>query len=132
MLQDSGSSNYSQARYDGILNRVHNVPTDVKSWLELVDVARESKDGNQVSKTYEALIKAFPNTVCFLRLVTSCFHTQPSASRQWRSHTLDGCLTLRLQPGINSWRACSEGFSRILHLWNCGSFTLHMLGTFYL
>lgn len=38
-------------------------PSDVDSWLKLVDLAEESGDEDRISETYEALLEAFPNTV---------------------------------------------------------------------
>lgn len=65
MSQDPHTSN-SQAtenEYDAILSHARRTPTDVDSWLKLVDIAEESKDFDKVSGAYEALLEAFPNTV---------------------------------------------------------------------
>lgn len=65
MLHDPRSSNSqsTEARYNEIFNHVQQAPTDVNSWLELVDVAKESKDGDKISRTYKGLLEVFPNTV---------------------------------------------------------------------
>ena len=38
--------------------------TDVDAWLKLVDVAEEGGNFEQINETYEALLQAYPNTVC--------------------------------------------------------------------
>ena len=65
MSQDPHSSNSqtTESEYDTLLKHVRQTPTDVDSWLKLVDIAEESKDFDKVSGAYEALLETYPNTV---------------------------------------------------------------------
>ena len=44
--------------------RVREKPSDVDSWLRLVDTAEDGGNFEQINETYEALLEAYPNTVC--------------------------------------------------------------------
>ena len=53
-----------QSEWDMLRSQVREKPTDVDVWLKLVDVAEEGGNFEQINETYEALLEAYPNTVC--------------------------------------------------------------------
>ena len=54
----------AHSEWDVLRAQVKEKPTDVDAWLKLVDVAEESGNFDRVNETYEALLEAYPNTVC--------------------------------------------------------------------
>lgn len=44
--------------------RLRDSPYDPEGWLKLVELAESSGEIDQIKETYEALLEAYPNTVC--------------------------------------------------------------------
>ena len=52
------------SEWDRLRTLTREKPSDVDSWLKLVDVAEEGGNFEQINQTYEAVLEAYPNTVC--------------------------------------------------------------------
>lgn len=52
------------SEWDVLRARVREKPTDVDAWLRLVDTAEDGGNFERINETYEALLEAYPNTVC--------------------------------------------------------------------
>lgn len=52
------------SEWDALRAQVREKPTDVDAWLRLVDTAEDDGNFERINETYEALLEAYPNTVC--------------------------------------------------------------------
>jgi len=43
--------------------KLHDHPQDPEGWNQLVDIAENNGDPEQIKQTYEALLETYPNTV---------------------------------------------------------------------
>ena len=109
----------SASEWDVLRARVREKPSDVDAWLKLVDTAEDGGNFEQINETYEALLEAYPNTVCYslmdvLARVTYSYVclSLPCLvfSRPRRLHTSTTSWSRRTRQGIRMPRACSRGF----------------------
>lgn len=57
-------ANPTLSEWESLRVQVREKPSDVDAWLKLVDTAEESGNFERINDTYEALLDAYPNTVC--------------------------------------------------------------------
>lgn len=60
-----------QSEWDQLRAQLREKPYDADAWLRLVDLAEDSQDIEKIKATYDALLEAYPNTVCRSLVCTS-------------------------------------------------------------
>ena len=63
-LNTSNSLEPPRSDWEALRAQVREKPTDVDAWMKLVDLSEEGGNFDQINETYEALLEAYPNTVC--------------------------------------------------------------------
>ena len=57
------------SEYDALFSRLKEKPHDPEGWRRLVDNAESSGEIDKIRAAYDALLKQYPNTVCFWSLI---------------------------------------------------------------
>ena len=124
------------SEYDSLTVQLHQNPHQPETWRRLVNVAEATGDISKISAAYDALLKQYPNTVCW----RSCPHFRFSFLF---GPSLDTwCLRLPLKFNISTtiWtlsprltrpKIYSKNSWELRRVWNFGNFIWLMWGTFW-
>lgn len=63
------ASSAVMSEYDALFARLKEKPHDPEGWRRLVDHAESSGEIDKIRAAYDALLKQYPNTVCFWSLI---------------------------------------------------------------
>ncbi len=74
------------SEYDALFARLKEKPHDPEGWRRLVDNAESSGEIDKIRAAYDALLKQYPNTVCFWSLICALFLSLPSPSCRFSFH----------------------------------------------
>lgn len=69
----SSAPSAAMSEYDALFSRLKEKPHDPEGWRRLVDNAESSGEIDKIRAAYDALLKQYPNTVCFWSLICALF-----------------------------------------------------------
>ena len=73
------------SEYDALFARLKEKPHDPEGWRRLVDHAESSGEIDKIRAAYDALLKQYPNTVCFWSLICASL-SLPSTPHHFSTH----------------------------------------------
>lgn len=79
------ASSAVMSEYDALFARLKEKPHDPEGWRRLVDHAESNGEIDKIRAAYDALLKQYPNTVCFWSLICASL-SLPSTPHRFSTH----------------------------------------------